>query len=860
MEIRVQQEPALGGLLWRRFIFRNWMREPGLTATLLVILALGVAVFLAVRLANRAAVSGFSMFTEAISGESDLILRPTSGRIAGEVLRRLRTETGTLPVGFFPVLETSGVIAGEEDSLLRLIGVDLVSLGNVEGGGAPQSGSEDPGAWLDRPEAVWLGQKLADSRGVGAGDRLDLWLGGRSVNLTIAGVLVDVENRPAVPETLLVMDLPALQERLGEPGALSRIEIRIPEGEARAEVLEEARRRLTAVAEREALVIESPEDRKASVARLSSAFRYNLTILSGLALLVGIFLILQALEASVTKRRAEIAILRSLGVTPAQVRRAWLLESLALGVAGGLLGILLGRLLAVGLVGGIAATVNTLYHQTTTEAVRLHWGEALFSLGFGIVASLVAGWLPANDAAKVPPAQALRAGSTGSGLRWLGRYPLGLAFALVAVLATRLPPLELSDHRFFPLGGYVAALAAVLAAAVLLNGLFRPIGGLLRRLGDRPMQRYAASRFARVSGRHRLTAAGLSVAIGMSAAMALLVASFEHTLTSWIGQLLKADLYVAAPGAASVANESLIAEPDWQRLVALPGVAGADLLQRQEIEYAGRQVLLGGTSYHSDTARRLQLLWVEVPEREELTEGVAWVSEPFARRFRVGRGDRIEITVPGGKRSLEVGAVYADYGNESGTILVRREDTVAWSGNRGVSNLALYLEPGIDPEEVLARIREAFPFFVARTNGDLRSESIRIFRQTFAATYALEAIAVIVAVAGLGLALAGLFLERKGELATLRSIGATRKEIAAAALWEGLGIGLAGLVGGLVVSFYLGWILVGVINPQSFGWSLRYQVPWGGLALLSAGTLTTAALVSWWVGCRTANLRSDREE
>lgn len=853
----VQLEPALGGLLWRRFIFRQWRREPGLTATLLTILALGVAVFLAVRLANRAAVSGFSMFTEAISGESDLILRPASGRIPSDALSRLRKATGALPIGFFPVLETTGVIAGEEDSMLRLVGVDLVSLGNVVGGNAPNPGSTD---WLDRPNSVWVGQGLAKSRGVGEGGWLDLWIGGKPATLEIAGVLVDAENRPAVPETLLLFDLPALQDLLGEPGALSRIEIRIPDGAARDEVLSEARRRLGEAAERENFVLESPEDRKASVARLSSAFRYNLTVLSGLALLVGIFLILQALEASVTKRRAEIAILRSLGVTPPQIRSAWLMESLVLGLAGGLLGILLGRLLAVGLVGGIAATVNTLYHQTTTEAVRLHWGEAIFSLGFGVIASLIAGWLPASDAAKVPPAQAMRAGSAGSGLRWLGRYPLGLAFAVVAVMATWLPPVPLSGHRFFPLGGYLAALAAVLAAAILLNGLFRPIGALLRRLGDGPMRRYAASRFARVSGRHRLTAAGLSAAIGMSAAMALLVASFEHTLTSWIQQLLKADLYVAAPGAASVVNESLIAEPDWKRIVELPGVEGADLLHRQEIEFAGRKVLLGGTSYNRDPSRRLELIWIEPPAEGELSEGLAWVSEPFSRRFQVHRGDSIEVPVPNGKKVLEVGAVYADYGNESGTILARREDTVAWFGENGVTNVALYLEPGTDPESVLARIREDFPYYVARTNGNLRSESIRIFRQTFAATYALEGIAVIVAVAGLGLALAGLFLERKNELATLRSLGATRNEIASAAMWEGTGIGLAGLLGGLIVSFYLGWILVGVINPQSFGWSLRYRVPWGGLALLAAGTLATAAIVSWWVGWRTANLRSDREE
>jgi putative ABC transport system permease protein len=160
----------------------------------------------------------------------------------------------------------------------------------------------------------------------------------------------------------------------------------------------------------------------------------------------------------------------------------------------------------------------------------------------------------------------------------------------------------------------------------------------------------------------------------------------------------------------------------------------------------------------------------------------------------------------------------------------------------------------------LESIRGRFPALVTRTNEKLREESIRIFHQTFAVTYALEAIAVIIAVAGLGLALAGLLLERRNELATLRSLGATRRDIARAAMWEGLGIALAGLAGGLAVSFFLGWILIGVINPQSFGWTLRYAVPRGMFVFLSGVTLATAALVAWIVGYRNANLKSDREE
>lgn len=862
-----RQTPSIGGVLWSRLIWRHWRREPSLTVTLAGILALGVAVFLAVRLANKAAVSGFGLFTESISGESDLLLRPGSGTLDASILRDLRRLSAELPVDYFPVLELSGAKAGEEETdLLRFVGVDLVAIGNAIGQSGEANGAsvitpdESEPSPLGATDACFVGEAFARVRGVEKGGRIRVWIQDRSADLRIVGILPDPANRPAIPENLLLMDLPALQQASGEVRRISRIEIRFPgEGSSRTEVT----RGLAAFSQSRGLILETPEDRKASVTRMSAAFRLNLTILSGLALLVGIYLIFQALEAAVTKRRGEIAILRSLGVTPGQIRRTWLTEAAVLGLAGGILGILLGRLLAEGLVGGIAATVNTLYYETTTSAVTLHPGEVAFSLVFGLVASLVAGWIPAREAAMTPPSQAMRQGAQGGGLVWLRRWPLGVVLLGSAMIVARLPALTFSGGTNFPLGGYLAALLAVLGGSILLGVLFRPLARLIGWGRGDAMRRYAASRLEAVGGRHRLTAAGLSVAIGMSAAMAILVASFEKTLTSWIEQLLKADLYVAAPGAASVANGNTISEVDWRALLELPGIDGADTLQRQSVTYEGRDLLIGGTTYHDDPARHLQLLWINAPETSDpssLEDGGAWVSEPFARRFRKAIGDGVTLQTPAGNREVKIEGIYADYGNEAGTVLVAQRFTEEWFGDRSVSNLAIYTSPSFEPETVLEQVRERFPALVARTNQRLREESIRIFHQTFAVTYALEAIAVIIAVAGLGLALAGLLLERRNELSTLRAIGATRRDIARAAMWEGLGIALAGLVGGLVVSFFLGWILIGVINPQSFGWTLRYAVPWGALVFLSGITLATAAAVAWVVGYRNANLKSDREE
>ena len=858
----------VGRVLWSLIIWRHWCREPWLTLMLGGILALGVGVFLSVRLANKAAVSGFTLFTESVSEQSDLILRPRGGQFHENVLRELRSVTGRLPVDYFPVLELPGTPAGEEETgLIRLVGVDLVAIGNALGQKGEVSGegsfSRSRGGQnlLGESNAAFSGDGFAKARGVEEGEGFTVWVRDRSVNLRLAAILPDPANRPALPENLCLMDLPALQELAGCENELSRVEVRFPAGPKAEALASEVIGRLSDFAREKGLLLETPEERKSSITQMSAAFRFNLAILSGLALLVGVYLILQAMEAAVTKRRGEIAILRSLGVMPEQIRRTWLTEALVLGLIGSLAGIVLGRLLASGLVGAIAGTVNTLYYETTTEAVKLDPGEVVFALLFGVSASLLAGWIPAREAALTPPAQSMRQGGQGGGLLLLRRWPVGCVLLGAALGVAWLPPLDLPGHIAFPLGGYLSALAAVLGGSVLLCRLFTPVSNLLSWRAE-AMRRYAASRLAVVGGRHRLTAAGLSAAIGMSAAMAILVASFEHTLTSWIGQILKADLYVAAPGAASTSNDNLIPEADWRRILDLAGIDGADSLLRQTIVFEGREVLLGGADYHDDPERHLQLLWIKPPPDpgpRGLVEG-AWISEPFSRRFGKGIGDLLEIETPAGLRQLPVTGVYADYGNESGTILVSRERCVEWFGDTGVSNLALYLSPGIDPEEVLERLRVEFPFLVARTNAKLRGESIRIFHQTFAVTYALEAIAVIIAVGGLGLALAGLLLERRSELSTLRALGATRRDIARAAMWESGGIAFAGLAGGLAVSFFLGWVLIEVINPQSFGWTLRYAIPWMTFGGLSLVTLSTAMLVGWIVGYRHANLRSDREE
>ncbi len=884
--------PHLIAVLWARFTWRHWCRSPRSSLLLAAILALGVAALFSVRLANRAAVSGFQMFSENLTGGSDLVVRSPSGRLPESDLRQLREKLGTLPVGLFPVLETTAALISAKDlknggddisdanadaPLLQLTGVDFVALRNAyylepESSKSAVIAPEEnaPGQSLGDARLAFIAPALAERLNSDVGDSIQVAINDQIVTIAVGGILSADRSRPQPPENLLLFDLPGLQNLLQRGGELSRVEVRVAEGHDRDRMLEEVTQKVRSLADDRQWLIETPDDRAASSQAMTAAFRLNLTVLSTLALLVGWYLILQALEAAVVRRRQEIAILRSLGVNAAQIRRAWMIEALALGVIGTAFGLLLGWVAAQFTVGNIAKTVSALYYQTTTTAAGWHWGEMFFAATFGIGASLFAGWLPARDAGSTPPVQGLCDGRQDEAQRSVLQRPFtgaGLIFA--GALLIQAPPWLNAAGNKIPLAGYLAALFWLVGLSLLASALFRPLACLLTKFRNRPAMVYAGSQLRHPSGRHRLTAAGLVVAIGMAAGMGILVHSFEKTLTGWIGDLLKADLYVAPAGVGSAASQAVLSEATWQTLSRDASVAGIDSIRRYPISFEGRPTILAGSEYARDE-RSLRMNWREAPDdRDPLAleargaddRVLAWISESFSIRFDKHRGDQIEVPTPAGPQSLVIDGVYVDYHNESGTLLLNRKFTSRWFGNdQAVNNIAVFLKPEADPDVVRARWSSQYPALVIRTNRRLREEALRVFHQTFAVTHALEAIGIAVAVTGLGLTLASLMVERRRQITTLKQLGMARAQIARATAIESLGLAGVGTVVGLILSIGLGYILIFVVNRQSFGWTLQFHVPLASMAGLALLTLATSIVVGYLVGRSGAHLKAEQQE
>ncbi len=874
---KTDASPPASGLsraLWTRFTWRHALAAPGQTLLLVTILSLGIAVYMSIRLANRAAVAGFEQFTVAVTGRSDFVLAPVAGGFQEKWLREIRDSLGPEPVAIAPILEAAAprprgagdAVVGRE--AFRLLGVDIVAAANlprrreVSGSYFSREG-DDAGESMRHPRRVWISRALAARDRIHASDTIDLVIDDAVVALPVAGFIPEAGGLPAPELTLIVIDLPALQDLTGRRGEIDRVEILVPDGAQLKERRAFARDALENIAAGR-WKVETPASRRATGETMTAAFRLNLAVLSLIALLVGALLIAQALDGAVVRRRQEIAILRSLGVGSAAIQRAWLLEAATIGLAAGVCGTLLGWAGAQLTVRLVARTVNALYFGNTVTAASLRPGEFLSGVALGVAASVVAGWIPARAAASIPPAQLLARGHVASGMAVLRRKMPALALIGAAALLARAPPLEIGAGARFPLAGHLAAFCGILGAGMLAGMLLKPIAVAASALGRRrATARVALGHLRHPAGRARLAVAGLVAAIGMSAGMIVLVGSFEKTVRGWIEWNLRADLFIASDGAQNASSRNWIREETWRKLAADPDVLGLDLFQETGVVIDGIPTFLGAFG-SAGTPPGHEPMWIDAPDApldpEDENAALACASEAFVERFGVAKGAIVRVPTPAGTRELRVAGVFADYGNDRGSILVSMASFSKWFDTRAVTSAAAHLRPGANAEAARARWLAEFPGLRVLGNGTLRAEVLRIFRQTFSITYALELIGIVVAVAGLALSMASMLLDRREELTTLRALGFTHREIAAAAMWEGAATATAGAAVGLLLSLGLGCLLVFVINKQSFGWTLQFVVPVPSLLALAALVVATGALVSWQVGRWAARLPADAKE
>ncbi|HEV7769003.1 MAG TPA: FtsX-like permease family protein [Thermoanaerobaculia bacterium] len=828
-------------MIARALILRPLLREKTRTALTVLGIAVGVAVVVAIQLANQSALRAFRESVDAIAGRANYQIVADAGPLDERVLLNLRP-LWSEGVRFAPVIDVEGLLEPAQHPV-RILAVDLLSdlhfrdyrYARIETGAKHESLGDYFA--LFKSDAIIVPAPFARERGLRIGSRTTINVLGRRASFVVRGILEAEGPATAFNGNIVVCDIATAQRNFGLIGKLSRVDLMVPE--------EREQQIISRITLPPGARIERPSRRNERVEKMLRAFRVNLFALAGVALLVGMFLVYNTVLISILRRRRDVGVLKTLGTSPRQIFLAFLSEGLVFGLVGSILGIALGYALASAILQTVGRTINTLYVTSAPEAIVFTPGVIAVGIAVGTILSLLSALQPALEASRVRPSAMIRPGLQQRVMHPRRLFALAVVCFIAAALISRLPSIG-----GIAVAGYVAVLCVVAGFSLLAPFIVRTTSRLAAPVLERAfgiVGRLAAVSLPASLRRTSVASAALSLATGMMVAVALMVGSFRETVRIWVDQTVSSDLWLRPSKGLANAQVALFPPEVADELETMPFVDEIDRARGMNIVYGDTLITIGSGEF--DVAAKYGDLPMIAPRssadalRDAVRREGVVVSESFALKFDKNVGDTIQLA--GKPHAFPITGVYRDYSNDRGVVVMHRSLYVKTFDDRNLNTIVVYLKRGVDRNharlELEKRFGPKYGAFVV-TNREIKSEVMKIFDQTFMITYALLGVAIVVAVLGIVNTLAALILERTRELALLRVGGLSTGELRTMIVLESSLLGAASTVAGLVMGYALSWILIHVINKQSFGWTIDFHTPAALIVASLAVTLLASAL------------------
>jgi putative ABC transport system permease protein len=813
---------------WQELRHHAWR-----SATAVLAVLLGVALAFSVHLINASALDEFASAARSAGGQPDLELRAAQGTMDEALYGRVATDPAVAAASPVLELQTLAIAADGSRRTVRVLGIDPLVVAAVAPALMPVASDLNDRLAILAPGRVFLNPAAQALLPAGA---LRLQAGLALPTVTAAGTVL------AGGGPLLVMDIAAAQDLFGRTGQLSRIDLRLRPGTDRAQWL----RTLQLPA---GVQPADPGDAGQRVSALSRAYRVNLTVLALVALFTGAFLVFSVLALSVARRAQQFALLGVLGLTAKERLRLVLAESALLGVVGSALGIAAGTGLAALALAVLGGDLGGGYFPGVQP--RLQWSTpAALAYGtLGVLAAMAGGWLPARQAARLPLAQTLK--GLGTGLPRRRRHLAGwLALAAAGGLAL-LPPVA-----GIPLAAYVAIALLLIGGISVLPGA---VGVLYDRLAPlvatRLLPLLAVERARRVRESAAVAVSGVVAALSLAVALTVMVGSFRQSVTEWLDVLLPADLYLRTSLNTAAGDTAFLPPALVPAIAQLPGVArvGTQRTRNLLLDAARPPVTLLARTV-GDAARTLPLVGDSTPVAPGAV--AVYVSEAMVDLYGARRGERLpvlEAALPGAR--FVVAGVWRDYVRQTGAVIVDQADYQRLTGDTRINDLQVWLAPGAAAEEVQRAVRQAVATLAGQPGlvelasaAEVRSVSLRIFDRSFAVTYWLQAVAIGIGLFGVAASFSAQVLARRKEFGLLAHLGLTRRQILAVVAGEGAAWTVIGAVAGLALGLGVAVVLVHVVNPQSFHWTMDLLLPWARLLALCGAVVVAGTLTAWVAG------------
>jgi putative ABC transport system permease protein len=828
-----------------RFVsLRHLLGAPLRTGLTVLGVAVGVATMVGVLSINGSVLAAFRSTVDAIAGKADLTVAGAQVGFEEATLEQVRAVPGVTHAS--GALVVIAPVHGAPGERLYVMGVDLLDDGHFrtyEGSDRDLGGLSDDLEFLNSTDRMLVSERFAREHGLKVGYSFELVTTSGPRAFVVHALIRESGPVKAFGGAVAVMDVASAQAAFGRDRRLDRIDVAVDPAVGVEAVQARLRSALGGGFE-----VERPSRRGSSVATMVRSFQMGLNLGSGVALLVGVFLVYNTIAIGVVQRRREIGTLRALGASRLRIRMLFTLEALVLGGVGTALGLPLGVGLARGAIGWVSESISSLYVQVNARDVTV--GPLALGLGvtLGLLGSAIAALYPAVQASGVPPVEALRRDSAqgaGAGTSLLPTV-LGVGCLLLVHPVSWLPP----PVENLPVGGYLSIFLVLMGTTLLAPLLLRLLWHVYRRPGEAVLGisgRLAADNFARAPGRTAVPVSALAIGVAMVVCISGFVVSFRASTHRWLDQAMPADLFITS-AARTAGTRNLPLPPGLgEELAALPGVAQVDRVRVLPHDVLGlRAYVISLIPEIYEQYGRPLVLEGRLPTHEERLAGRITISENLARRRGLEVGESFEMATPTGSRSYTVGAVIVDYNSDQGSVFLSREVYMAHFQDDRVDTFEVYLA---DPSRLDAvrraisgRWGERYQLYVL-SHADLRQEATALIDDAFAVTFAMEAVAVLLALLGVVNTLLAAVLDRTREIGLLRAVGAARSHILQLFVAEAAFIGLSGGLIGALAGLWMGVLVTEVVGGQATGWSFPYIFP-THLAILMGSASTLCAIVA----------------
>ena len=829
---RISREAA------RWMIVGEWRAHPARVIVAAFAIAIGVALGFAVHLINESALNEFARAVSTVNGDADLQVHAVTPLGFDEALYpKLARLEGI--AGASPVIELPAVASAPGNPAVTLLGLDVFRAASVtpsligrRSADAPRANAGDEpqpstGDDLFDANTLFLSAAALQETGKRAGDSIELTAAGRTLSFIVAGTLPGV----AEGQSIAVIDIAAAQWRFGALGRLQRIDLKLSDGVDPARV-----RSVVAAALPSDTEIVSRESETRRTDSLSRAYRVNLDMLALMALLTGAFLVYSAQSLSVARRRGQFALLRVLGLQRRGLLVQVLVEGAIVGAIGAVMGLVLGLLLANTALRFFGGDLGGGYFIGTRPELSFAPGAALAFFCLGLFAALLGSLLPARDVARTQPAIALKDSGDAADPKAVPGARLALVLLGTGTLAAFLPAIG-----GLSLFGYVSMAlllwGGIAAMPLLARLLLAPLQHLSLKAASVDL---ALKRLWGAPSQAAIALGGIVASTSLMIAMAVMVSSFRGSVDEWLYQILPADIYMRIDGDSGGLDRDV-----QSRLAAVPGVAAINFRKVTPLRLSPDEppiALIAQPIDRANPGKNLPMIGASLPVPAEATP--VWLSEPAMWLYSHRAGETIELPIGKTPQPFFVAGIWRDYGRQQGTIAIGDADYTKLTGDAMRSDGGIMLAPGADRRAAIEALHAALPASLSGRvefiePAAIRALSLRIFDRSFAVTYLLEAIAILVGLTGVAATFSAQTLARTKEFGMLRHLGVTRGQITTMLLSEGALLGAVGVVAGIGLGLAMSQVLIHVVNPQSFHWTMETRLP-----LTLFGTVTVALVVA----------------